>query len=146
MRFLPILLLLSSCAMIHHVQVGDVESKKGYVRMPFEMKVSETGVDFRQAGKVAQLVSNNKAGNQIKEIADIIALFQMGPRTGKPIFNDKYADGLAISIYEKCPSGRITGLVLIRETASYPIVSGEIVKIKGHCLHKKTKRNSKRKS
>jgi hypothetical protein len=146
MKYLILLMLFSSCAIVHHVQVGDIESKKNYVRMPFEMKVSETGVDFREAGKLAQVVANNQAGNQIKQIADIIALFQMGPMTGNPVFNEKYADGLAKSIYTKCPSGNITGLVMIRETAKYPIVSGEIMKIKGFCLQKKTKRKNKRKS
>ena len=146
MKYLVFLTLLSSCAFVHHVQVGDIESKRNYVRMPFEMKVSETGIDFKQAGNLTQALANNKAGNQVKQIADIIALFQMGPRTGNSVFNEKYADGLAKSIYTKCPSGNITGLVMIRETAKYPVVSGEIMKIKGYCLQKKTKRKNKRKS
>jgi hypothetical protein len=146
MKYLILLSLLSSCAVVHHVQVGDIESKRNYVRMPFEMKVSETGIDFQQAGNLTQALAKNQAGNQVKQIADIIALFQMGPITGNPIFNEKYADGLAKSIYTKCPSGNITGLVMIRETAKYPVVSGEIMKIKGYCLQKKTKRKNKRNS
>jgi hypothetical protein len=139
-------MLLSSCAIVHHVQVGDIESRTDSVRMPFEMKVSETGIDFREAGTITQAVASNQTGNQIKQILDIIALFQMGPMTGAPVFDDKYADSLAKSIYTKCPSGDITGLVMIRETAKYPIISGEIMKIKGFCLQKKTKRIFKRKS
>ena len=88
MKYLVLLTLLSSCAFVHHVQVGDIESKRNYVRMPFEMKVSETGIDFKQAGNLTQALANNQAGNQVKQIADIIALFQMGPRTGNPVFNE----------------------------------------------------------
>lgn len=146
MKYLILLSLLSSCAVVHHVQVGDIESKRNYVRMPFEMKVSETGIDFKEAGNLTQALAKNQTGNQVKQIADIIALFQMGPITGNPIFNEKYSDGLAKSIYTKCPSGNITGLVMIRETAKYPVVSGEIMKIKGYCLQKKTKRKNKRNS
>ncbi len=132
-------LFAQSCAYVHHVQVGDIENKKGFIKRPFEMKVSETGVDFQQAASLVNAVSRDrKVGQDAKRIADIIALFQMGPRTGKPVFNDVYADSLAKSIYEKCPSGEITGLVMIREMNSYPVVSGEIVKIKGYCLERKS--------
>ena len=51
-------------------------------------------------------------------------------------FNDKYADQLARDIYKRCPSGRITGLLAIREMNKYPVVSGEIIKVKGYCLIK----------
>jgi hypothetical protein len=147
MRILGLLLFLQSCAIVHHVQVGDIEHKKNHVRMPFEIKVSETGIDIQEAGNLAKSLSgNSKAGKQAEGITDFIAMFQMGPRTGKPIYNETYADSLAKSIYEKCPSGEITGLVIVREMASYPVVSGEIVKIKGYCLQEQTERKNKRKS
>lgn len=141
------LLLLQSCAFLHHAQVGEIKYKKNHVRMPFEIKVSETGFDVQELGDIAGSLSNgNDAAGTTKEIADIIGMFQMGPRTGKPTYNEKYADSIAKAIYQKCPSGDITGLVMIREMASYPVISGEIVKIKGYCLQKKTKRKNKRKS
>lgn len=141
------LLLLQSCAFLHHAQLGEIRHKKNHVRMPFEIKVSETGVDMKEAADLAGALSNgNDAAGTAKEIADIVSMFQMGPRTGKPVYNEKYADGIAKAIYQKCPSGEITGLVMIREMASYPVVSGEIIKVKGYCLQKKTKRKNKRKS
>lgn len=128
-------------------KVGEIRHKKDHVRMPFELKVSETGIDMKEVSNVAGALSNgNDLGSSTKKFAKMISMFQMGPRTGKPIYNERYADKLAKAIYQKCPSGDITGLVLIRETASYPVVSGEIVKIKGYCLQKKTKRKNKRKS
>lgn len=145
MKLLPILFLLQSCAIIHHVQIGEIRHKKNHVKMPFELKVSETGFDVKEAGDLAQSLSGSSEDTTAKKIADAIGMFQMGPRTGKPIYNDKYADNLAKAIYQKCPSGDITGLTMIREMASYPVVSGEIIKIKGYCLQRKTKRK-KRKS
>ena len=63
----------------------------------------------------------------------------MGPRTGEPVWSsDTYADKVYLGLYEKCPSGQITGLTSIREINKYPVVSGEIVKITGFCLKKKT--------
>lgn len=147
---LPVLLLLTllqSCAFLHHAQVGEIRYKKNHVRMPFELKVSETGIDMKELADVSGALSNgNDMAGSTKSIADIVSMFQMGPRTGKPVYNEKYADKLAKAIYQKCPSGDITGLVMIREMASYPVVSGEIIKIKGYCLQKKTKRKNKRKS
>ena len=144
---LLLLLLLQSCAFLHHAQVGEIRHKKNHVRMPFELKVSETGIDMKEAADVAGALSNgNDAAGSAQSLAEIVSMFQMGPRTGKPIYNEKYADKLARAIYQKCPSGDITGLVMIREMASYPVVSGEIIKIKGYCLQEKTKRKNKRKS
>jgi hypothetical protein len=33
-----------------------------------------------------------------------------------------------------CPSLRIHNLIVVRETQRYPVISGEIVKIKGECF------------
>lgn len=144
---LVLLLLLQGCAFLHHAQVGEIRYKKDHVRMPFELKVSETGVDMNEIANLSGALSNgNDAAGSAQSVAEVVALFQMGPRTGKPTYNEKYADKLATEIYQKCPSGDITGLVMIREMASYPVISGEIIKIKGYCLQKKTKRKNKRKS
>ena len=57
----------------------------------------------------------------------------MGPKTGNPVFDDTYSDALAEMLL-KCPSGQISGLVSVRESAHYPIVSGEVIKLVGYCL------------
>lgn len=134
MKLILIALFLQSCAIVHHVQVGEVRHKKNYQRIPFDIKVSETGFSVKEAADVVDAISGD---SKASELADIIAMFQVGPTTGKPIYNPKYADKIAKSIYKKCPTGDITGLLLVRETASYPVVSGEIVKVKGYCLIKK---------
>lgn len=124
---------LVSCAALHHVQIGDIESRPNTVLIPFDIKVSEMGLDIGQAGDIARSTKSS-GGDRLGEIADIIGLFQMGPRTGNPVYDEKYADRLVYQIYEKCPSGRVTGLNSIRETRAYPVISGEIVKITGFCI------------
>ena len=116
----------------HHVQVGDIERQKDQTLTPFDIKLSETGVNLKEAGKLISAVGND--GGQAKKIANIISMFQMGPRTGNHVFNDKYADVFPELILTKCPSGKVTGLMMIRETNKYPVVSGEIVRVTGYCI------------
>lgn len=123
---------LSGCAALYHVQVGEVDSRSG-PGTPFDIKVSETGVsteDIKTIGKA----TNTQAGKNASELADIVALFQIGHRTGNPVYDAKYAENLIREIHKVCPSGRVTGLMSVRESRNYPVISGEIVKIKGICL------------
>lgn len=128
-------LLLTSCAVLHHVQVGDVNDDEKFTLRPFELKVSETGVDFEEAGKIAKAFTGSKAAKKdIDGVTDIIQLFQQGPRTGVPVFSETYAQNIIHDLYKECPTGKITGIVSIREMRKYPVISGEIVKIKGYCM------------
>lgn len=142
-KLLFILFLFNSCAVLHHVQVGDVIYSSKYTYKPFDIKVSETGVNVREIGGTAAALgkgSSSNTGDAVAGIAAIISiLFQMGPRTGNPVFDDTYADRVASVLYDKCPSGLVTGLTSIRETKKYPYISGEIIKVTGYCLVKKKK-------
>jgi len=131
---LSLSLFMISCAQLHHVQVGDVDSRPDFVAKPFEILVSETGINIGEAAGVSKAILNQNQHRDAKNIAAFIGLFQMGPRTGNPVYVKDYAKNVIQVVYEKCPSGRVTGLMSIRETRKYPVVSGEIVKIKGFCL------------
>lgn len=125
---------MSGCAILHHAQVGDIDNRKGVAHRPFELKVSETGVNMEEAGDIAKSLSRSKQANKdIENALGIIGLFQMGPKTGNPVFNDGYAKNIVNDLYRECPSGRITNVVSIREMRKYPVISGEIVKITGTC-------------
>ena len=101
---------------------------------PFELKVSETGVDIQGATRVTRsLIKNKQTSKELQAIANIISLFQMGPSTGYSVFNDRYAENIVLDLHKICPSGIITGLTLIREMRTYTFISGEIVKITGYC-------------
>lgn len=135
--YLPLFLLLSSCAQLHHVQVGEIVSHPEYIHKPFEIKVSETGINLGEAKDISKVFLNKDRQKDADDIASFIAMFQMGPRTGNPVYVKDYAKNLIQLIYEKCPSGKVTGLMSIRETRKYPVISGEIVKVTGYCLMRK---------
>lgn len=141
-KFIIILtLFLQGCAYVHHTQMGDIVTTKNLVPVPFEILVSETGFNIQEAGQIGKAVIQDKnAGNNVAGVAAIIGLFQMGPRTGNPVWaGDTYADKIFFDLYKECPSGQITALQSTRETSRYPVVSGEIVKIRGLCLKAQTK-------
>ncbi len=132
------LVLAGGCSHLHHHQLGDIDSGVVLQGSRFELLVSQVGVNIQEAGDIAKGVARSQqARDQIQAIQGIIALFQMGPRTGNDIYSDTFADHLTDSILERCPTGRISGLSVTRETAKYPIVSGEIVKIVGYCMNEK---------
>lgn len=127
-------LMLSSCAQLHHIQIGEIVSHPNFVQKPFEIKISETGINLGEAKEISKAFLSESGGKQADDIAAMIGLFQMGPSTGNPVYTKDYAKNLMQVLYEKCPSGRITGLTSIRETRKYPVISGEIVKVTGYCL------------
>lgn len=138
-RFFPVglslsLFLFQSCASLYHIQVGDIEADGGKL-FPFDLKVDEGGFNLRQAGSLARaFVRNRGTRGTMRDVENIIALFQYGPKTGNVVYSDDFADELAEKILEKCPSGKITGLTSIRESRVYPVISGEIVKVTGFCI------------
>ncbi len=130
-------LLFFSCAQLHHVQIGEIVSHPDYVQKPFDIKISETGINIGEAKDISKIFMNKDQQKDADKVAGIIGLFQMGPRTGNPVYVKDYAKNLLQVLYEKCPSGKITGLMSVRETRKYPVVSGEIVKVTGYCLLRK---------
>lgn len=137
--FLLILGLVSQgCAVLHHVQVGEIDNQRGLRLKKFEIKISETGVDLDEAVKIGKIFAGNKDSERLQSIKDTISLFQMGPRTGNPIwFVENYAKDLHKQVRAACKQGYITGLTSIRETRKYPVISGEIIKITGYCATKR---------
>lgn len=129
-----VFLMQAGCAILHHVQVGQVDSRDANAAwIPFEVMVSETGVNTEEIGRYAK-AANNGNNNAVSDAAAIIGLFQIGPRTGNLVYNEAYAQKVVYLIHEKCPSGRVTGLMSVREMRKYPAISGEIVKVTGYCL------------
>jgi hypothetical protein len=129
-------LLLAGCAQLHHVQLSDISNRtNSSSRKDIDIKLSETGVNLQEIADIAKAFSRSeKSSQQIQEVQNIIALFQMGPVTGNPVYVENYWKGIPQMLEAECPSGRITGVTSIRETRKYPVVSGEIVRIKATCL------------
>ena len=134
-RGLLLLLMSSGCAVMHSTQLGDIDADTVMSSKPFEIKLAAVGFDAQEAAETAAAIAelSGKSGDTFSTVGDIIALFQMGPKTGKPVFTEKYSDKIIHELRTTSPSGRITGLTMVRETADYPVVSGEIVKVVGYC-------------
>ena len=125
-------LSLASCAISHHVQVGDIDNSRQAVRN-IDIKVSETGINLKETAAIVRALHGNK-GSGTSSFIEFMELFQMGPRTGNPVYFDRYADNVLDLVLAQCPSGDVGDLISIRETTKYPVVSGEIVKITGKCF------------
>lgn len=131
---LSIALLGTACAHMHHYQLGDIDASEGRLE-PFTVRVDETGFDVQEALEIAKHTSTSGAGRErVSDAQAVLALFQVGPSTGDATFRDDWADGVLAKVLERCPSGRMTGVSVVRESADYPVVSGEIVTIKGYCV------------
>jgi hypothetical protein len=129
---------LTGCAVLHHVQLSDIDNRSQFAMVPIEVKVSEMGVDIGDVKNIAQAgLANQKDRQAAGDVAAIIQSFQMGPRTGAPVYSDKYAEKLIYQLHTQCPSGKITGVQSVRESREYPVIKGEIIKITGYCLREK---------
>lgn len=123
----------SACARLHHYQLTDIDSSRGTLE-PFELRVDETGFNLQEAAAVAKLTASRENRKRIGDAEAIIALFQFGAKTGDPTFSEDWADGLSEMVLAKCPSGQITGLSVLRESADYPVASGEVITVRGYCI------------
>jgi hypothetical protein len=88
-------------------------------------------VNTKAVGTVASIALHSPKPSQI---ASLVALFQFGPKTGDVVFDDRFADGVALAILDRCPSARVTGLVSMRESTKYYAISGEYVTVRGFCI------------
>lgn len=135
--FLPF--AVSGCAILFKVQLSDIESRgKGE---PISIIVSETAIDFQQAGKILESVGRAAKHKKMQDAGGsfdaITSMFQFGPRTGVPVFSDIYASQVGVQLVEKCKGGHLANIISIREARSYPVVSGQIVRIDATCYRKK---------
>lgn len=125
---------LGGCAHMHHYEMGEIDDSKGSLR-PIEVRVDETGFDAQEAAEIAKLASNSQQARQrVGTAQTAIALAQTGYKTGGVTMSDDWADGLLEAVLKRCPSGQLTGMTIARESADYPVVSGEIVTVKGYCI------------
>jgi hypothetical protein len=131
---LALALLLGGCATAHRIQISDIDSSQGRLE-PFEVQVSATGISASDAAEVGKLFANDaRSRRDLDNAESVVAATQMGPKTGDPTLSDDWADDVALKILARCPNGRVTGLSTRRETMDYPVISGEIVTIKGYCI------------
>lgn len=125
--------LLTACARLDHVQIGEIDQSQGSLT-PFTVQVSQFGFEAAAAAEVGRIATKGEASQHFQEIRNILALMNMGPRTGNPVYDDEYANKVMEYIYAECPTGNLTGLTSVREAKAFGPVSGEIVRISGYCI------------
>lgn len=130
---LLVLALAAGCARLDHVQIGSIDQSQGEL-VPVSVRLSETGFDATAAAEIGRIASSGKTAENFKQLRDILALLNMGPRTGNPVFDDTYAQRLQEYLLVECPGGRLTGIRAIREAKSAGPVSGEIVGVDAYCI------------
>ena len=124
---------VGGCAEMHHYQLGDIDSSRGPLQ-PFSVQVDETGFDLEEGVELAKIFLSERDGERAGTAQDIVSMFQFGPTTGDATLRDDWGDRLADAMLTRCPSGRVTGLSTTRETMDYPVVSGEVITIRGYCI------------
>lgn len=129
--------MMAGCAVMHSVQLGEINSNTVLEGKRFEINVSQLGLDVEQAASIAEAVAvvagSPETVEAVSAAQDIGALFQWGPKTGAPVFRDDYSDGIIDMLRQECPSGQISGLMSVRESVDYSVITGEVVKLVGYC-------------
>jgi hypothetical protein len=129
--------LLTSCAYLYHIQIGDIDDRNIISKQYFEIKTNEFGLNLDETSKIIKIFASKAGRKKADKIKGIIALTQIGPKTGNPIYNEDYGKNILSLLKQKCPNGIISQLTSIREHRNYIAISGEIIKITGYCLTKK---------
>lgn len=128
---------LQACAYLHKVQLAEVEGGVSHGRK-VSVKVSETTLDFREAGQIAQGVGKYSGSRSIGELGKIAEMyatfFQWGPKTGAPVFNELYARKIPEALAARCKGGRLANIISVREAREYPVIKGEIVRVDAVCI------------
>ena len=124
----------TGCARLDHFQIGDIDQTSGNTKT-ISVLLSDTGFDAAGTVELASsLTASDSASEDLDNLATLLILFNQGPTTGNPTYNDRYAEAALQDLYDQCPSGKITAIRSVRESASYGTVSGEIVRIDADCI------------
>lgn len=126
-------IVMSGCARLDHVQIGSIDQTQGDLT-PVSVRFSETGFDAAAAAEIGRAASSGQTADNFEDLRTILALINMGPRTGNPVYDDAYAENLLSYLRNECQSGKITGIRAIREAKSAGPVSGEIVGVDAYCI------------
>jgi hypothetical protein len=135
--FLLVLLGGSGCAVMHRSAIGEVLPEKGGASDRIELGVSDIGVDRENLSKDVASIAKNSGNSSLQGFGQMVEFVTwattQSPRIGNPTTTDTWADDLVMELKRHCPNGRISGIQTLRESAEYPYVSGEIVRVRATC-------------
>jgi hypothetical protein len=124
---------LQGCAYMHHYQLSDIDSSHGQLR-PISVQVNDVGFNLNEATALLKSMETKSQAKRTDTASDFISMFQYGPSTGDLTFNDTWGDRVSEALLARCPTGEITGVTTQREHMDYPVLSGEIITVKGYCV------------
>ncbi len=132
--------LSASCAVMHRSAIGErIAHEEGESR-PIFVNANDVGVDSEGLARTGSAIARSSRSSAGKAIGDLVELLSwatsQSPRTGNPTKDDLWADEIAATLMRSCPGGTITGIQTTRESAEYPYVSGEIVRVRAQCVRK----------
>lgn len=136
----PLLLLalagLSGCAVMHRSAIGEKLPDQGAPPDAIELNISDLGVDRAAIARDLSAVARS-GGSSLRGVGQALEFFtwatSQSPRTGKPTSTDTWADDVPLELRLRCKGGVISGIQTLRESADYPYVSGEIVRVRAFC-------------
>ncbi len=139
-RYLLILLAFTftGCAVMHRSAIGERDAPEEDLQR-IAVDVSDVGVDTRGVARSGATIAKTAGRNSgtMKNLAGSLEFLawatSMSPRTGNPTWDDLWADSITRQLRARCPDGVVTGIQTTRESASYPYVSGEIVRVRAYC-------------
>lgn len=136
-RHLILILITGStvaCAVLHKVQLAEVDGDNLSKGEKISIRVSETTVNVREAAEIAKLTQIKEAGAFAKVAGYYSMLFTFGPSTGTPVFNEFYARNIPEALKQRCQKGQLSNIISVRETREYPVIKGEIVRVDAVCV------------
>ena len=131
---LLVALAAMGCARVHHVQIGSIDNTlRGF---PIEVVINDVGIDAAKV--VRQIESIQQIGKKKKNntVSNIVNLFQTGPKTGAPIYDEHWGEKLLLELHQKCPSAQLKNVHSQRLSTDYGDtgVTKEIVVVKAICI------------
>ncbi|MBK6686899.1 MAG: hypothetical protein IPG45_20700 [Deltaproteobacteria bacterium] len=128
---------VSGCAVMHRTTIGERFNDADTANTDVDVITSAIGVDTQGLSELSQDSLRSSGGSSGQQLAGIVAFVtwatSQSPRTGEPTATDDWAEANIPRLREQCVGGTLTGLQVVRESARYPYVSGEIVRVKGQC-------------
>lgn len=128
---------LSGCAVMHRTTIGERLLDSETQPTEVEVITSAIGVDTQGLSELSQDGLRSSGSSSGQQLAGLIAFVtwatSQSPRTGEPTATDDWAEANIPRLRAQCTGGTLTGLQVVRESARYPYVSGEIVRVKGQC-------------
>lgn len=123
------------CARLDRVQIGSIDQTQGPLT-PISVRLSETGFEAAAVAETGRRLTDGQASENLEALRTILAISNMGPRTGNPVYTDAYAERLLEYLRGECASGQVTGVRSIREAKGFGPVTGEIVGVDAYCINK----------